>query len=306
MSFSQWSTQLSRLLIFGRTGQLGQALSETLELDNHGLEFKFVSRSEADISVENDVSRVVGDFLPKIILNLAGWTNVEGAEIERKLAFEGNVIGPLNLAKHAQLHRARYIHLSTDYVFGGDAAIPILETTQTDPKNYYGTTKAIAEKLILENFGSMSNILRTSWLYGPTGNNFAKKIIKSHLVSDKKLSVVSDQFGQPTSSLELCKKIIELCLADELPPILHATNGGSASWFDFAKHLLEILDLDTEKLIPDITDNLTQKVRRPKYSVLSHAGWTGTGIEPMRNWRDAVTEVAPTILGVVRREIELS
>ena len=297
---------MTRLLIFGRTGQLGQALSETLELDTHGLEFKFVSRSEADISVESEVSRVVGDFLPNIILNLAGWTNVEGAEIERNLAFEGNVTGPLNLAKSAQLHRARYIHLSTDYVFGGETAIPILETTQTDPKNYYGTTKAIAEKLLLEDFGSTSNILRTSWLYGPTGNNFAKKVIKSHLVSNEKLSVVADQFGQPTSSLDLCKKIIELCLADGLPPILHATNGGSASWFDFAKHLLEVLDLDTEKLLSGSTENLTQKVRRPKYSVLSHAGWIGTGIEPMRNWRDAVTEVAPRILGVVRREIELS
>jgi dTDP-4-dehydrorhamnose reductase len=292
-----------KLLIFGRTGQLGQALEESLGRESHGIQFKFISRIEADISVESEVSRAVREFLPSIILNLAGWTNVEGAEVDRNLAFEANVTGPLNLAKYAHLHGARYLHLSTDYVFGGGTAIPILENSVRDPQNYYGMTKAIAEKLLLEEFSSSSVILRTSWLYGPTGNNFAKKIIKAYCTSDREISIVSDQIGQPTSSLDLCKKLIDVCLANGLPPILHATNGGSASWFDFASHLLEAINLNRERLVPIKTDDLNYKVIRPKYSVLSHQAWIETGIEPMRNWKDAATEVAPRILREVVNEI---
>ena len=174
---------------------------------------------------------------------------------------------------------ASLLHISTDYVFNGDYVLPISEDEKQNPLNKYGESKANAEILLTERFKGSVVILRTAWLYGPKGKNFARMVIAKAINNkDEEIRVVNDQWGQPTSTLDLAQKIIELGNKRVKTGIYHGTNSGKTNWYEFAKYLLESAELDSTAIKPINSLQFPTPVERPRYSVLSHEGWKDIGI----------------------------
>ena len=203
--------------------------------------------------------------------------------------------------REAEKHNVRIVQLSTDYVFDGSHKSPIGESEIQNPINCYGETKAEAEKFLLKEYRENSIIVRTAWLYGPYGKNFARTMIrKALMIEDGTIRVVTDQVGQPTSTLDLASRILEIVNSNVRSGVFHGTNSGSTSWFGFAKLLLDSADISSERLVPVLSSDFASRVKRPQYSVLGQDSWKSINYEAMRPWEDAVRELALRI----RREME--
>ncbi len=288
-------------LILGAGGQLGSALVRLLETTESKQDIKAFDHRQADITNAMQIEEIVKSFKPDQIVNAAAWTDVAGAESNIDLANKVNTQGALNVAIAAKITGASLLHISTDYVFNGDFVLPISEGAQINPLNKYGESKANAEILLTEGFRSSVVILRTAWLYGPKGKNFAQTVIAKAIKNkDEEIRVVDDQWGQPTSTLDLAQKIIELGNKRIKTGIFHGTNSGKTNWYEFAKYLLESAELDSTVIKPVDSSQFLTQVVRPRYSVLSHEGWKDIGIMPMRDWRLPARELAK----VIREEVE--
>jgi dTDP-4-dehydrorhamnose reductase len=289
-------------IVFGAGGQLGQSLTERLNSNYGKKNVRGYSRSDADITDFQRVKKLIQEFRPDWIVNAAAWTNVEAAEANRDLVHKVNTQGAINLANAVQAIGGTILQISTDYVFDGKFKDPIRAEAARNPVNVYGMSKSEAEIVIERDFLESSVILRTAWLYGHKGKNFARAIIKKALLNrESEIEVVVDQFGQPTSTLDLCARIIEMSEKNVSSGIFHGTNSGIASWFEFASCLLDSAGLDSAQLKPIKTRDLPLKVERPSYSVLGHQSWERVGLPPMRNWKLAIEEIAWKI----RKEVEL-
>ena len=288
-------------LILGAGGQLGSALVRLLETTESRQDIKALNHRQADVTNALQMEEIVKTFQPDQIVNAAAWTDVAGAESNIDLANNVNTQGALNVAVAAKIIGAPLLHISTDYVFNGDYVLPISEDEKQNPLNKYGESKANAEILLTERFMGSVVILRTAWLYGPIGKNFARTIIAKAIKNkDEEIRVVNDQWGQPTSTLDLAEKIIELGNNRVKTGIFHGTNSGKTNWYEFAMYLLESADLDSTVLRPVDSSQFPTQVERPRYSVLSHDGWKEIGIMPMRDWRLPAKELAK----VIRDEVE--
>jgi dTDP-4-dehydrorhamnose reductase len=180
------------------------------------------------------------------------------------------------------------VQVSTDYVFDGSSTAPYDETTPLNPISAYGRTKAEGERLALEANPGGTYIVRTAWLYGAGGPNFAKTMLRLAASHDT-VSVVTDQRGQPTWTGDLARQIVELLDADAAPGIYHATNSGDASWFDFTREIFQVVGLDPDRVKPTTSAQFVRPAPRPDNSVLGHDGWARAGISPMRNWKAALS-----------------
>lgn len=287
-------------LITGGTGQLARSLTDLL--DRESINFVSLSRLDLDISDAESVDRIVSHE-PQIIVNCAAFTDVEKAEIEQERALRVNKWGARNTAISAKKLGVPLIHISTDYVFSGDKNSPWLTNDETKPNCFYGLSKREGEKEILQVYSEGSFILRTAWLYGPYGKNFAKTILKRALVGDSEIKVVGDQVGQPTSSLSLASQIIAISKSDLGSGIYHATNSGQASWFEFAKTLVEHAGLKDSTIVPIESSSFYSGAKRPKYSVLDQSKWSSVAFPVMDHWMDALEEVFPRILASAKREL---
>jgi dTDP-4-dehydrorhamnose reductase len=289
-------------MVFGAGGQLGRALVHRFQAKHEQHEFVAYSHNQADITNFEQIIDLVSTYQPNLIVNAAAWTDVAGAELQIDLASKVNTQGAINIAKAASHFGASLIQISTDYVFSGKFVKPIIEHQIQSPINNYGLTKANAEILLEKEFKNSVVILRTAWLYGPGGKNFARTIIAKALMDkEEEIRVVDDQWGQPTSTLDLAEKIIEIGEKRITTGIFHATNSGKTSWFEFAQLLFASAGLDSTLLKSIKTSDISPLVKRPVYSVLSHDGWEGAGIAPMRDWKFPVSELAT----VIRREVEI-
>lgn len=291
-----------RVLILGSKGQLGSSILEKLE-GHASMEISMAafSREELDVTDVKQLKKQFEIFQPDTIINCAAWTDVEGAESKCTLARDINHGGVVNIVREAEKHNARIIQLSTDYVFGGSHKSPIVESEVQNPINCYGETKAEAEKFLLKEYRENSIIIRTAWLYGPYGKNFARTMIRKALrIEDGTIGVVTDQIGQPTSTLDLASRILEIANSNIRSGVFHGTNSGSTSWFGFAKLLLDSADIGSERLVPVLSSDFASRVKRPKYSVLGQDGWKSINHKVMRPWEDAVRDLALRI----RREME--
>jgi dTDP-4-dehydrorhamnose reductase len=185
------------------------------------------------------------------------------------------------------------VQVSTDYVFSGADTGPYDEDAQTSPRSAYGRTKADGERRVLEAHPDGAFVVRTAWLYGQHGPNFAKTMLA--LGSRRpEVQVVTDQIGQPTWSLDLAHQIVRLLDSDAPFGIYHGTASGSASWFDFAKAVFEFAGLDPENVKPTTSAHFVRPAPRPSNSVLGHDAWTEAGLAPMRDWREALREAFST------------
>ena len=287
-------------LITGGSGQLGIAVSQVL--DEIGVPFIAPRSYELDITLGPIVSEVIRKLSPRVIVNCAGWTDVEGAETQEVKAATVNIDGPQNLAMAAKLCNSKLVHVSTDYVFSGKSQIPWQIEDETNPQSAYGRTKAQGESRVLITYPENSFIVRTAWLYSPSGENFAKTMTKLAINGEGPVRVVADQVGQPTSAIDLAKQLVELGASNLPAGIYHGTNSGQASWFEFAQEIFKLSSADIGRVMPVSSIDYPSLAERPSYSVLSHDAWVTTPVKPMRDWRIALAEVMPAIISAVKKE----
>jgi dTDP-4-dehydrorhamnose reductase len=280
-------------LILGGSGQLGIALSE--ELGQKGIIFKAWGSQELDITKAPIVRDVIAALSPSVIINCAAWTDVDGAESHEEMAFLVNSQGVENIATAAKACGAKFIQISTDYVFSGRSEQPWKESDSKQPVSVYGRSKASGEDKAIDMYGEGTYIIRTAWLYSPWGKNFAKTMSQKAL-RDEPVKVVNDQFGQPTSANELARSLVELTLSTAKPGIYHATNSGEASWFNFAQEIYRLLGKNVSLVESVGSDNYIGPAQRPSNSVLSNQNWIEAGLTPMANWKSALAEVMPSII----------
>lgn len=271
-----------RYLITGAAGMLGQDLQKALA----GRQFTALTRAELDITDLVAVRLAAAGH--SVIINASAYTNVDGAEANESEAFAVNATGAENLAIAAAELGARLVQVSTDYVFDGSATFPYPELTPHNPISAYGRTKAEGERLALEANPTGTYVVRTAWLYGAGGPNFAKTMLRL-AASHETVSVVNDQVGQPTWTGDLARQIVELLDSAAAPGIYHATNSGTASWFEFTREIFQVVGLDPDRVKPTTSAEFIRPAPRPDYSVLGHDAWAQAGLSPMRNWRAALS-----------------
>ena len=287
-------------LITGGSGQLGIALSQ--ELDKRGLLFIAWDSKDLDITQGPIVQSLIPTMSPEVIINCSAWTDVDGAESNELLASRVNSDGAENIGLAAKKSQARFIHISTDYVFSGGNNAPLEIDALLDPQSAYGRTKAEGENRVLAAYSENSSIVRTAWLYSPWGKNFAKTMTRIAIMGDDKVRVVNDQVGQPTSAIDLAKQLADLGLSSLPVGIYHGTNAGKATWFEFAQEIFILAGADVDRVIPVSSSDYPRPAKRPGYSVLSHDCWAKTAIPPMRDWQIALEEAMPAIISAVQAE----
>ena len=268
-----------RVVIFGASGLLGKELMRHW----HGDELVGLSSKDADIRDVHQVSKAVESIRPDWIVLSAAYTNVDDCESHAEFAFAVNRDGSMNVANAAQRVGAKLLFVSSDYVFDGRKTTPYESDDRRNPQSVYGRSKAEAEIQLLEILPDVC-IARTSWLFGTGGKCFPDTILKL-AASRPTLDVVNDQRGDPTYSVDLAKAIIELCRAGA-SGIVHVTNAGECSWFEFARTIVKGAGLATE-VLPVSTQQMARPAPRPPYSVLSPKSLQRYGIS-MATWQDAL------------------
>lgn len=276
---------MTRYLITGASGMLGRDLQSALA----GRAVTALGRADLDVTDPSAVARAVAGH--DVIINAAAYTKVDDAESDEDAAFAVNAVGPRNLALAAAANSAKLVQVSTDYVFDGKASAPYREDTPLDPISAYGRTKAAGEEFVRGENPARSYIVRTAWLYGEHGPNFAKTMLRL-AGSHPTVSVVNDQFGQPTWTVDLAEQIVALLDADAPAGTYHGTNSGQASWYDFARAVFAAAGLDPERVTPTDSASFVRPAPRPSYSVLAHDAWHDAGLKPMRDWTDALADAA--------------
>jgi dTDP-4-dehydrorhamnose reductase len=287
-------------LITGGSGQLGVAVSE--ELEDRGILFNAWGSQDLDITQGPIVLDLVSQLSPKVIVNCAAWTDVDGAETNELRAARINRDGVENLAYAAKKCSAKLIHISTDYVFSGESKFPWQVGDAINPQSAYGRTKAEGEGRARTAFPERTSIVRTAWLYSPWGKNFAKTMTRLAINGDGDVRVVNDQLGQPTSATDLAEQLVELGLSNSPTGVYHGTNSGQGTWFEFAQAVFKLAGEDINRVVPVFSSEYSRPAKRPSYSVLSHDEWAKTTIQPMRDWRIALEEVMPAIISAVKEE----
>ncbi|MER6289751.1 dTDP-4-dehydrorhamnose reductase [Streptomyces sviceus] len=288
-------------LVTGAGGMLGQDV--LARLAQSGERFVALDRKALDLTDADAVSAALEEHRPAVVVNCAAWTAVDDAETREDEALAINGDGPRNLAEACARTGAVLLHVSTDYVFAGDATTPYPEDAPTAPRSAYGRTKLAGEKAVLAN--ERGYVVRTAWLYGTGGPNFVRTMIKLEGVKDT-LDVVDDQRGQPTWSADLAGLLVELglgALAGTAPAgVYHGTNSGETTWHGFTQEIFRLLGADPDRVRPTTSDAFVRPAPRPAYSVLGHGRFAEAGIEPLRDWRTALTEAFPEIHRVHLKE----
>lgn len=284
-----------KVLITGSNGQLGRELS--LQLKEKGISFVGYDVPEFDITNKEQIESIIKEENPTIIINCGAMTNVDGCETNRELAMAVNADGPKNIAEIAKDLDITLVQVSTDYVFDGDGIKEngqlraYLESDPVNPKTVYGESKAKGEKAVAE-IAPKSFIIRTAWLYGD-GNNFVKTMLNL-AENNPKLTVVNDQIGSPTSTVDLARAIIDLMQTDAYG-IYHGTCEGQCSWYIFACEIFRLAEIDIP-VEPVTSEQFVRPAPRPKFSVLENQGLDRLGINSFRDWQVSLDEYMKKIL----------
>ncbi len=275
---------MKKLLITGANGQLGRALNTLLQ-DDHSVLIKNTDVDTLDIGDFIQVKELVDEFKPDIIINCAAYTAVDDCESKEDKAFYINAKGPENLALAAEESGAKLVHISTDYVFDGYKTTPYIETDETNPQSVYGSTKLAGEKNVQKNC-KRHFIIRTAWLYGD-GKNFVRTMIR--LASERDvIRVVENQYGTPTSALELARMILFLMDTQEYG-IYHGTCEGDTNWYQFAIEIFKQANISV-RVEPIRSEEYKAAAKRPDYSILENNRLNSTTSYRMKNWKEALQE----------------
>lgn len=283
-----------KILIIGDKGQLGSELKRILatgeseigkipkEYDNAIV--TGVDLPDFDITSKDSILKSIDKNTPDLVINCAAMTNVDGCEKDPDSALKVNAIGAGYLAEILSERKIPLVHVSTDYVFEGNAVAPYKEWDITNPQGAYGHSKRLGEELVLR-YHPKSYVVRTAWLYGYEGGNFVKTILKV-AKSGKDLSVVGDQVGNPTHANDLAHHILKI-VTKNIYGIYHCTNHGICSWYDFAMEFLRLAKVNVT--VKEITsDQYPTPTKRPEYSALDNMMLRNTVGDEMRTWQDAI------------------
>lgn len=289
-----------RLAIVGARGMLARMVAELVpvEWDVVGL-----SHPQFDLTDASSTMKGLCDLRPDIIINCAAYTDVDGAESNEALAFLVNAVGPGNLARAARKINATLVHISSDYVFGGDKESPYCESDPSGPQSVYGKSKHLGEQAILDSGLEHFFIVRASWLYGPGGKNFVETIIRLAQQREE-LRIVADQVGSPTYTADLAQAIFKLLalqadqdkqgrMGEPLYGVYHFSNEGQCSWYQFAHEIVSLLkkgdgSVKTARVLPIGTADYPLPAPRPAYSVMSKEKYQATTGAVIPAWRDAL------------------
>lgn len=283
-----------KILVTGAKGQLGTEIRKCIERGytelgvpsvlKSGVVADYVDIDSLDIS---DLGALREAFAGKgydAVINCAAFTNVNACETEREIAFKANALGPRNLAIVCEENGAKLIHVSTDYVFAGDATKPYTEWDVTNPQSAYGSSKLLGEEYVKQ-FCSRYFIVRTAWLYGYYGKNFVKTMM--NIAREKgACKVVCDQRGNPTNACDLAHHLLKLLDTDQYG-IYHGTGNGECSWFEFTQKIVELAGIDAV-VNPCTTEEFPTPTKRPAYSSLDNMMFKCTVGDEFRNWQDAL------------------
>lgn len=280
---------MKKVIVTGANGQLGRAINQ---LYAGSTEYELVNTDVGELDITN-IDRVMEfarEISPYAIINCAAYTAVDACEQEEDLAFRINAIGPRNLSIAATETGAKLMHVSTDYVFGGNGQRPYLETDPVGPQGAYGRTKLAGENFVRE-FSHRHYIVRTAWLYGD-GRNFVKTMLRQSETNDK-VRVVKDQVGSPTSAAELAKAIAYL-LSTENYGLFHGTCEGDCSWAQFTEEIFRLAGKSTV-VEPVTSEEYGAAAKRPAYSVLENYMLKMTTDFMFADWHDAIAEYLKTV-----------
>lgn len=279
---------MPKVLVTGANGQLAEAIRHTAGKE---CDYTFASIADLDICDTKAIERYLANNKVDIIINTAAYTDVEGAEDNEAMAMAVNGDAVRELARIAESRGIKLIHISTDYVFGGDTRhqMPYTEDDEVAPISAYGRTKAVGEAAVVEHGGI---VLRTAWLYSPWGKNFMLTI--SRLATEcKEISVVDDQRGTPTSAVGLAQNIVSLIASgaiSDMEGIYNYTDGGDCTWCDFAREIVTRRGYNCH-VKACTTAERNMRANRPAYSVLDTrriATIEGVSIEP---WQERLKEI---------------
>jgi dTDP-4-dehydrorhamnose reductase len=284
-------------LVTGAQGMLGTDVCRAL--DEHAIGFTAVDRGDLDLMDAVAISRAVGDH--EVVVNCAAWTAVDDAETHEDEAYEINAAAPAVLARAAAQHGRRIVQVSTDYVFDGCARSPYEEDAPADPRSAYGRTKAAGEAAVRAAAPENHLILRTAWLYGANGACFPRTIAR--LARERgAVSVVDDQFGQPTWTRDVAELMIRLVDAGAPAGTWHATSAGQTSWFAFARKVVEAAGLSPDVVGATDSTSFVRPAPRPAYSVLGHERLHAHGIAEIGDWEERWGVAASEVLAVGQPE----
>ena len=271
-----------KIVVTGVNGQLGYDVVNELNKRKYtnviGIDIK-----DLDITNRNSVIMFMNINQPDVIVHCAAYTAVDNAEDDKENCYNVNVNGTRYLVEAAKELEAKFIYISTDYVFSGDKVTEYFVEDIPNPKSFYGLTKYLGEVETLKH--NKHFIVRISWVFGVNGNNFIKTILR--LGKEKKmLNIVSDQVGSPTYTLDLSKLIVDMIESDKYG-VYQATNEGFCSWFEFAQKIFELLNIEIS-LNPILTNQYPTKAIRPRNSVMSKRKLVDNGFDLLPSWQDAL------------------
>jgi len=278
-------------LVTGARGQLGQDLVEVLA-GRPGDEVTALGRAELDLTDEQAVRTTVREWLARsagarpVVLNAAAYTAVDAAEDDEATAAVVNGAAPGWLAEELAGH-GRLVHVSTDYVFAGTATQPYRADDEPAPRSAYGRTKLAGERAV-QAVDDDALVVRTAWVYGTTGSNFVRTMLRLEGERDT-VSVVADQTGSPTWSADLAAGLVAAALSP-VRGVLHSTNTGTTTWFGLAQRVFELAGADPDRVLPVTTAEFPRPAPRPAFSVLDPAGWTAAGLTALPPWPDSVRD----------------
>jgi len=274
-----------KILVTGSNGQLGNELRE-LAPSFVQYEFIFTDVEELSITDKDAVEKIFQEQQPAYLINCAAYTAVDKAESDKELANEINGTAVGILAAASKKHNTRFIHISTDYVFNGNATSPIKEDDKVDPVNVYGATKLLGERLAMQN-NPQSIIIRTAWVYSFYGKNFVKTMMR--LMNEKEsIGVVNDQIGSPTYAADLAETIMQIISSDKWHSgIYNYSNEGIISWFDFANEIKRLIN-SACIVNPLTTEQFPTPAKRPKYSVLDKTKIQQTFSIELKDWKESL------------------
>ncbi|MEY8716478.1 dTDP-4-dehydrorhamnose reductase [Francisella philomiragia] len=287
------------VLITGSNGQLGSELKELvsnskLEIQNHT--FIFADSKLLDITDHQAVKKFIVDNDIKVIINCAAYTAVDKAETDIEMADKINHLAVANMAIVAKEHGIKLVHISTDYVFDGQNYKPYIESDATNPQGVYGATKLVGEQAVLDINPKDSIIIRTSWVYSYYGNNFVKTMLRLGRERDS-LGVIYDQVGTPTYAKDLARAILDILprIQNSKLEIYNYSNEGVASWYDFAKEIMAIANIDCQVNSIETKDYPTP-AKRPHYSVLNKSKIKSDFNMKIPYWKDSLKDCITRIL----------
>lgn len=277
-----------RIAVIGSTGMFGSDLLSLLNAK--GIESQGFNRQTLDLGQSAEsLAKAFEGF--DAVVNAVAFTAVDKAEIK---IYEANTVNGIYaglLAQASKIAGARFIHISTDYVFDGLSSTPYTVNEMTNPQTAYGKSKALGERLVAES-GADYSILRTAWLYGANGRCFPR-VMSELLLNNGNVRVVSDQFGQPTWTRDLAEMVIQVLKLTQMPRIVHAVSSGQASWSDFAKEVARSIGIGDEAVEEISTGEYPTPAKRPARSVLDNSSDV---LIPIGNWRERWREAAPEVL----------